>query len=233
MKGNTMTKSADGTPFSLSRRSWLTASASTAVLATLPAGATAVFAQARGDIAEAELMKEGPLPDLIYGNPDAKVTVIEYASMTCGHCARFHNIVYPELKKKYIDTKKIRFIFREFPLDNLAAAASMLARCTDTPQKGEILTGALFKRQREWVIRGNPVPPLFEIAKQVGFTQEAFDKCLNNRDLLNKIAQGRDAASKKFGIDSTPTFFVNGKRLQGGNMAAFEAAIEPLLKSAS
>jgi protein-disulfide isomerase len=125
----------------------------------------------------------------------------------------------------------VRFILREFPLDNLAAAASMLARCAGG-DKTYPLVGVLFEKQDEWVVRGNPVPRLFEIAKQAGFTQESFDKCLTDQKLLEQISAVRTRANEKFGVTSTPTFFINGKRLSGGSaIADFDQAIEPLLKS--
>ncbi|MCL4765637.1 MAG: DsbA family protein [Hyphomicrobiaceae bacterium] len=176
-------------------------------------------------------MKPGELPDLVLGSPDAKVTIVEYASMTCGHCANFHNRVLPELKKKYIDTGKVRLILREFPLDNLAAAGAMLARCAGG-DKAYAMTDVLFQKQDEWVVRNNPVPKLFEIARQAGFTKESFDKCLTDDKLLAQIEAGRTRASEQFGVSSTPTFFINGKRLGGGGtLAEFDKALEPLLGS--
>jgi protein-disulfide isomerase len=215
----------------LTRRAALVTAGVAALAATVPA-----LAQRREGPAEipvADLMAPGELPDVVVGSPDAKVTIVEYASMTCGHCANFHNKVYPELKAKYIDTGKVRFVFREFPLDNLAAAASMLSRCAGG-DRGQALISVLFAKQEDWAfVRGNPVPKLFDIAKQAGFTQESFDKCLTDQALLDKLIAGRTRASEKFGVSSTPTFFINGKRLQGGStMADFDKALEPLLKSA-
>jgi protein-disulfide isomerase len=178
-----------------------------------------------------DLMKAGPLPDLALGKADAPVTIVEYASMTCGHCANFHNNVFPALKSKYIETGKVRFVLREFPLDNLAAAASMLARCAG----GEAtypMVEVLFKKQENWAfVRGNPVPELFKIAQQAGFTQERFDACLKDDTTLNHIISSRDKASKEFGVNSTPTFFINGKRLKGRSdtIEAFDQALAPLL----
>lgn len=215
----------------MTRRAVLVTAGVAALAATVPA-----LAQRREGPAEipvADLMAPGELPDVVVGSPDAKVTIVEYASMTCGHCANFHNKVYPELKAKYIDTGKVRFVFREFPLDNLAAAASMLSRCAGG-DRGQALISVLFAKQEDWAfVRGNPVPKLFDIAKQAGFTQESFDKCLTDQALLDKLIAGRTRASEKFGVSSTPTFFINGKRLQGGStMADFDKALEPLLKSA-
>jgi protein-disulfide isomerase len=191
-----------------------------------------VLAQKKGpsEVPVEELMKPGPLGELTLGPPDAKVTVVEYASMTCSHCAHFANDVWPEFKKKYIDSGKIHFVFREFPLDNLAAAASMLARCAGSDKTFPLIE-VLFNKQADWAfVEGNPVPKLFEIAKQAGFTQESFDKCLTDQKLLDNITAGRTRASDVFGVSATPTFFVNGKRLQGApTMAAFDKMIEPLL----
>ncbi len=178
-----------------------------------------------------ELMKAGDLSETSIGAADAKITVVEYGSMTCGHCATFATKVFPELKTKYIDTNKVRFVFREFPLDNLAAAASMLARCAGG-DKTFPMVETLYEKQADWAFtNGNPVPKLFDIAKQAGFTQESFDKCLTDQKLLEQITAQRTSASDKFGVSSTPTFFVNGKRLQETpTVAAFDKMIEPLLK---
>jgi protein-disulfide isomerase len=177
-----------------------------------------------------ELMKPTDLPDIVMGPADAKVTVVEYASMTCGHCANFATKVFPAFKTKYIDTGKVRFISREFPLDNLAAAASMLTRCV-APDKSFALVELMFQSQATWAGgQGSPVPKLFEVAKQAGFTQESFDTCLTNQKLLDQITAGRTRAGEKFQINATPTFFINGKRVSGNNqMADFDAVIEPLL----
>jgi protein-disulfide isomerase len=211
-----------------------------AAVAALCAGATAlalalpVAAQqpqkGPSEVPVEELMKPVGLPDLAVGPADAKVTVVEYASMTCGHCAHFTKDVWPEFKKKYVDTGKVRYIFREFPLDNLAAAASMLARCAGG-DKAFPLIEVMFEKQQEWAFgEGNPVPRLFEIAKQAGFTQESFDKCLTDQKLLDDITAGRTRASDVFGVQATPTFYINGKKLDGGpTLDKFDAMIEPLL----
>jgi len=190
------------------------------------------IAQRRGpsEVPVEELMKPGELPELVLGNNDAPVTIVEYASMTCPHCANFHTRVLPELKKKYIDTGKVRLVFREFPLDNLAAAGAMLARCSG--DKAFDMLEILFHKQEEWVVRNDPVSKLFDMAKQAGFTKESFEKCLTDDDLLKKVEAVRTRANEKFGVNSTPTFFINGKRLSGGgSIADFDRALEPLLKS--
>lgn len=217
------------------RRALLAAAASIAIVAAvgalLPIPVLAQKPKGPSEVPVEELMKPGELPELALGPADAKVVVVEYASMTCGHCANFHNKTFPDLKKKYIDTGKIRFIMREFPLDNLAAAASMLARCAGG-DKAYPMIESLFQTQADWAYaKGSPLPKLFEIAKQAGFTQESFDKCLTDQKLLDQLTAVRTRASDVFGVNSTPTFFVNGKRAPAPTLEALEGLIEPLLKS--
>ena len=207
------------------------AASGAALVALMPSDVLAEQKKGPAEVPVEELMKAGDLADTAIGAADAKVTVVEYGSMTCGHCANFATKVLPEFKTKYIDTNKVRFVFREFPLDNLAAAASMLARCAGG-DKTFPMVETLYEKQADWAFtNGNPVPKLFDIAKQAGFTQESFDKCLTDQKLLEQITAQRTAASDKFGVSSTPTFFVNGKRLQETpTVAAFDKMIEPLLK---
>jgi protein-disulfide isomerase len=177
-----------------------------------------------------ELLRPGPLPDLVLGKADAPVTIIEYASMTCPHCANFHKSTYPALKAKYIDTGKVKFIFREFPLDEVAVAASMLARCAGG-EKAIALIDVLFASQDKWAVR-QPLPILQQIAKQAGFTEKTFDECLKDQKLYNNILAMRERGSKEYKVESTPTLFVNGKMQKGDiTIESLEKVIEPLLKS--
>jgi protein-disulfide isomerase len=186
-------------------------------------------AAAQKSMTEADLLVPPPLGDISLGKDDAPVTIVEYASMTCPHCAHFHEATYPELKKRYIDTGKVRFIFREFPLDNLAAGASMLARCTDK-SKFFALIETLFQKQREWAVE-KPIPPLMAIAKQAGFTEQSFDACLSNQKMLDAIQAEQKRAADKFGVNSTPTLFINGKMKKGGaSIEELAAIIDPLLE---
>jgi protein-disulfide isomerase len=149
------------------------------------------------------------------GSADAPNTIVEYASMTCPHCAQFETVVFPELKTKYIDTGKVRFIFREFPLDGLAARASLLARCAG-PDRYFPMIEALFQTQQNWVVQGpEAMEKLLQFARQAGFSKESFDKCMADKELFNKIVEIRTTGYEKFGIDSTPSFFINGKRMSG------------------
>jgi protein-disulfide isomerase len=177
------------------------------------------------DPSPAELMKVGPLGEMVLGDEKAPVTIIEYASMTCPHCANFHETTYPELKKRYIDTGKVRFIFREFPLDQLAAAGFMLARCAaqDAAKGGDPAAGSakyfavvetLFAQQKDWVVQ-RPLQPLLAIAKQAGFSEQAFNECLKNQQVLEGIEEVRQRAATKLNVQSTPTFFINGKLVRG------------------
>jgi protein-disulfide isomerase len=178
-----------------------------------PIDTAAAQTSAGGDVSMADLLVPGPLGDEIQGQADAPVTIVEYASMTCPHCSHFHETTYPEMKKKYIDTGKVRFIFREFPLDPLAAAAAMLARCAGK-DKFFPLIDAFFAQQKDWVVQ-KPLQPMFAIAKQAGFTQQSFDECLANQQLLNNLEEQRTRATQKFNVNSTPTFFINGKTVRG------------------
>lgn len=218
----------------LLRRTTLTAAT---MLATLIGGAVLLsspgFAQKKQGPAEVpveELMKPTDLADIALGPADAKVTVVEFGSMTCGHCMHFATDVFPKFKEKYIDSGKVRFIFREFPLDNLAAAASMLARCAGGDKTFPMIE-TLYAKQADWAfVQGNPVPKLFDIAKQAGFTQESFDKCLTDQKLLDQITAARSRASETFGVSATPTFFVNGKRLMDvPTVENFDKMIDPIL----
>jgi protein-disulfide isomerase len=175
-----------------------------------------------------QLMSVGPLPDIVQGSASAPVTIVEYASMTCSHCAAFHDSTWPELKSKYIDSGKAKFILREFPLDPLATAAFMLGRCAG-PDKRNLLLDQLFTQQKTWAFVDKPIAPLLAMVKTVGFSQTDFEKCLRDPDLYEQVSQSRERAAEAFNIDSTPTFFINGHKLTGElTIVDFDKAIEPL-----
>ena len=167
------------------------------------------------DPSVSDLMAPGPLPEMIIGSANAPNTIVEYASMTCPHCAVFQTTILPELKTKYIDTGKARYILREFPLDNLAVAAFMLARCAGNDRYFPMID-ALFATQENWAVPGaGGKDKLLLIARQAGMSKEEFDKCLADKDLFKKIVDVRTRGNEVFQVDSTPTFFINGKRLKG------------------
>ncbi len=173
-----------------------------------------------------QLMSIGPLPDIAQGSASAPITIVEYASMTCSHCAAFHDTTWPELKSKYIDSGRAKFVLREFPLDPLATAAFMLARCAGA-DKRNLLIDQLFTQQKAWAFVEKPIEPLLGIVKTVGFTQVDFETCLRNQDLYEQVSQSRERAAEAFNIDSTPTFFVNGRKLTGElSIVDFDHAVE-------
>jgi protein-disulfide isomerase len=183
------------------------------------------------NVSQEELLKPGALPDLSVGDANAPVTIVEYASMTCNHCANFHNNVLPTLKEKYIDTGKVRLVFREFPLDERAALASMMARCAGD-DKSLPLISMLFAKQEEWAsAKQDFLPKLFRFGQQVGVTKTVFDRCRQDEKLLKSLIAVRDRGNAAFGVNSTPTFFINGKRFEGGTVEDFEKALAPLVKS--
>jgi protein-disulfide isomerase len=186
------------------------------------------IAQAAGDVA-----KPVSLPDMMLGSKDAAVTITEFASMTCPHCAAFNEQVFPKIKSEYIDTGKVRYIFREFPLDIKAAAGSMLSRCIangDAP-KYFAVTDMLFRQQNDWVLK-NTTETLTRIGKQAGLTQQQVEACLKDQALLDKIAADQKYASDVLKVDSTPTFFINGEKIKGEtSFEEFAKKINPLLKS--
>jgi protein-disulfide isomerase len=186
----------------------------------------ALAQNARVDIEQ--LMAESALPDVVEGQANAPVTIVEYASMTCSHCAAFHNNVYPTLKSKYIDSGKAKFMLREFPLDPLATAGFMLARCAG--DKREAMVALLFAQQKNWAFVEKPLDGLANTVKQTGMSQETFEKCLKDQALYDKVNMVRDRAAEKFGVNATPTFFINGKRVSGEmTVEQLDKELTPLL----
>lgn len=206
------------------------------VMATLAFAPTNGLAQRSGgpdEVDQAELLKEGQLKDISIGEASAPVTIVEYASLTCGHCANFHTQVLPELKEKYISKGKVRIIMREFPLNARAYAASMVTRCASENATLPLVTG-LFETQKDWAFKRTNAEfkqALFDFTKQTGLSEADFNKCLGNNKLLNDLTAQFTKASEVFGVDATPAFFINGKRLRGGpTLENFEKAIDPLLE---
>ncbi|MDE1569463.1 DsbA family protein [Aquabacter sediminis] len=183
-------------------------------------------------IDQAKLMAPAasPLPPQALGNPSAPVTIVEYASLTCSHCATFHAKTFPELKSKYIDTGKVYFILREFPFDPVATAGFMLARCM--PQdKYFPMVSSLFDTQKSWAFSSNPAQGLLAVYKQAGMTEADFEKCLTDKELAEKVQASAQYANKELGVDSTPTFFINGKKVSGAlTPEDLEKELAPLLQ---
>jgi len=216
------------------REFFLSTASLTLAGAVIGASALPPFAGAAlaDNVPVAELMKPDALPDIALGDPKAPVTMIEYASMTCPHCAHFQETTFPEIKKRYIDTGKVRYILRDFPLDNLAGAAFVLAHCAskDDPEKYYSFVDTLFREQRTWAVE-KPIPPLMAIAKQVGLTEESFNACLTNQKAWDAMESVRQRAMKEFKVESTPTFFINGTQVTGAvSIDEFAKVIDPYLK---
>ncbi|MGB3831017.1 MAG: DsbA family protein [Mesorhizobium sp.] len=181
-----------------------------------------------GSVDMAELLKPGALSDQVLGKEDAPVTIVEYASMTCPHCAHFNDATFPELKTKYIDTGKVRYILREFPFDPRAEAGFMLARCAGDNYFPMI--DVLFKQQETWATAQNAKDALFQLSKLAGFTQDSFNACLTDQKLLDQVRAVQKRGAEEFKVDSTPTFFINGKTYKGAmSIEEMSAIIDPLL----
>lgn len=149
------------------------------------------------------------------GPADAKVVLVEYASLTCPHCARFHTAVLPGIKKEFVDTGKVRYVYRDFPLDRVALAAAMVARCAGRDNFfGYIDT--FYAAQGQWSRASNPISALANLAKLGGMSQTKFEACLKDVETQNVILQQRLEASNEFKVQATPTVFVNGERYGGG-----------------
>jgi len=171
----------------------------------------------------------GPLGDIVQGAADAKVTVVEYASMTCSHCANFHKTTYQELKKRYVETGKARYILREFPLDPLAVAAAMLIR-TQGDRFYEVAED-FFLKQADWAFTNKPLDALRAMALQAGITVEVFEATLKDEKLYQGVLESRKIATERFKVNSTPTVFINGKRFAGGFTAeTLDETLRPMLQ---
>lgn len=161
-----------------------------------------------GNVPVGEAMSEKSI-----GSADAPITMVEYSSLTCPHCAAFHKDVLPQIKKDYIDTGKLRLVFWDFPLGNLAMAASMVSRCSGD---GYVpMTTALFETQESWSKSDTPFDAIVGIARLSGMTEDDVHDCLDNAELLKAIQEKAQHANKVLGVDSTPTFFVEGTKVPG------------------
>ena len=154
--------------------------------------------------------------DFVIGDKNAPVTIIEYASLSCSHCASFHNDTLETLKKEYVDTGKVRFVFRDFPFNYPALLGSMVLKCIPNDVRYDYMN-ALFQLQKSWVNKENAktTQELYKIMQSGGMTKSEFDECISNTDLENEILQGLIAAQNEFKIQSTPSFIINGKLIEG------------------
>ena len=189
-----------------------------------------IFMEDRSVNMENLSVSEVSLQELSIGDNDAPVTIIEYASMTCSHCADFHTETYPALKEDYIEKGEVKFIFREFPLDKLSMATSMLARCVDNSISLAFIE-ILFQKRNKWY-SDNAIAELKSLSKQAGLSSEDFDQCLNDQELLDQLIMQKEDAVKEFQINSTPSFIINGKVISGNKpYSYFKSEIERILDS--
>lgn len=217
----------------MTRRGLLGSVAMASAAATLPVAAGTAFAvdlpESSGNVDMAEVLKPGPLPERALGDANAPVKIVEYMSMTCPHCAHFHNTTFEEIKKKYIDTGKAYFVIREFPFDPRAAAAFMLARCAPEQQYFPFVS-MLFKQQQSWATAQDARAALLQMSKMAGFSQESFEACLTNQKLLDDVNATMQRGATEFGVNSTPTFLINGKKYSGDmSVESMSALIDSLI----
>ena len=199
----------------------VTVLAAPALAATVP--------QPDGTADMAKVLAPGPLPELAMGNASAPVTVVEYGSLTCPHCAVFSKETFPQLKAKYIDSGKVRFVFREFSRNTLDVAGFLLARCLGD-DKAYAADELLFASQDNWAFVEKPIEPLIAALRAAGMTEEKAQECLKNQKLANDIVEIQKRGNQDVKISGTPTFVINGK-VYGGELSfdQLKAVIDPLL----
>lgn len=186
--------------------------------------ALAAITAAQAEINFAEAAKERFL-----GKDDAPLTVVEYASLTCSHCANFHTKTLPAFKAKYIDTGKIKLVFRDYPLDGVALRGSMLARCA-APDRFFTYIDSIFRSQEGWIRSPDPVKALIQVVRLGGMSQADADTCLQNKELSESVVNSRMQAEQSFNVRSTPSFVINGKTYPGAfSIEEFDKILEPLL----
>ncbi len=166
------------------------------------------------NLAEQALAKENPLGDVTMGDPDAPITFVEYASYTCHHCATFHAENLPKLKEQYIDTGKVYYVFREYPLDPVATAASMLTRCVAEDRYFQF-ADVLFKRQAQWAFVQDPRQGLEDIARQGGISSSQFEACITDQEVLDGLREIQRHASEEVKVEATPTLLINDEKVDG------------------
>ena len=173
-----------------------------------------------------QMLEPGPLGEREYGSRNAPVTIIEYASLTCPHCRNYHRNVFPKVKRQYIDTGKVRYIIREFPIGRSAGNAAIATRCV--PKNKYLgLTEAYLSRQGQWVSQDVRLDKIYAVAKSSGLSRTEFDKCLANQSIIDGIKEVKQRG-RKYGVIGTPTLFINGQKAQGAvSFDQIKAMIDP------
>ncbi len=167
--------------------------------------------------------------DMVLGDADAPVTILEYSSLTCPHCARFHNETLPRIKERYIDTGKARLVYRDFPFDQTAVLAAAVAHCAGKKRYFGFLE-VLFRTQKSWAESDNPLEALVRVSRLGGLKREAIEACIADQELLDRILASRLNGAREFNVNSTPTFIINGEKVVGAQpFERFEEILEGLL----
>jgi protein-disulfide isomerase len=176
----------------------------------------------------ADVMKTGSLPEMAWGRADAPVTIVQYASLTCPYCRRFHKETFPKLKKEYIDTGKVRYILREFPIGKTSGAATIALRCAK-PEKYLELYGKFLAQQPAWVSQEVRLDPIFKVASQVGMTRQQFDACRENQAMIDGLQWVKDRG-RTLGVIGTPNFFIGSTLVKKAlTIEEIRSRVEPLL----
>jgi len=202
----------------ITKRTFLASVSAATAIAGVGFGVGQVYAQSipasTGNVDEAKLLAAATLKDMVEGEENAPVTIVEYASFTCNHCASFTTNTMPEIREKYIKTGKARLVFREFAYDQRAMAASMLVRCV-AEDRYFPFTQLLFEKQPSWAFVSDARPPLIQLSKLAGLSEEQFNACFQQQSVLDGLNATRTTASEEFDVRATPTFFINGKQYAG------------------
>jgi len=178
----------------------------------------------------AQVMETGPLPEMAWGRADAPVTIIKYASLTCPYCRRFHKQTFPKLKAEFIDTGKVRFIIREFPIGKTSGAATIALRCAK-PEKYLELYGLFLEQQASWVSQEVRLDPIYKVASQVGMTRQQFDACRENQSMIDGLKWVKDRG-RTLGVIGTPNFFIGSKLVKKVlTIEEIRAMVEPLVRA--
>ncbi|HEX5454269.1 MAG TPA: DsbA family protein [Stellaceae bacterium] len=214
------------------REIWFAALIASALFGAYPAMAAPAAPPAVAPAAADNVLAVKPT-DRVLGKPDAPITIVEYGSLSCPHCAHFATEVLPQLQKEWIDTGKAKLVFRDFPLDKMALRAEMVARCAP-PDRYFGLIDLMFANQEKWVLAKDWREALGRLVQIAGIGKKEFDACLANQQVENEVAQSRLTASQKLGVDATPTFFINGKKFEGApTFAGFNQTLSNLAKEKS
>jgi protein-disulfide isomerase len=180
----------------------------------------------------ADIYAPSPLPEMSFGRPDAPVTIVQYASLTCKHCKNFHETVFPEFKKTYIDTGKVRYVLREFPIGKTSGMATITLRCAK-PEKYLDLYTKFMAQQTNWVSQEVRLDPIFAVAEQVGMTRPEFDSCRENQGMIENLKWVKDRG-RKLGIVGTPNYFVGDQLIKKElTMADIRTLVEPKLAAST